>query len=291
MSDQDGTSSLEELFPVAETPPVETPPAPEVPETPIEPEGTPAIATPTEGQQAVTDKLSTTGQPTKTPDQLVQDRAYFQAEAQKAKEELKRIRDEFTQETAQPPTPPASTQTQPQKVEDRFATMSQEQLEDWIQTHPVEAMMAANEKAKQDILLALDQREQKKESELSFRMEQREANRFLNEFSQRNKITQDEFTQAKQYVDSIGIKGAPTAIAEMVTDRLIMQRLLTNTAAQVETVKADAAQKVKQQLLTVQPNAGTTPQSKSMTVNELVASKFKPSKEDAAIAGFFGRAN
>jgi hypothetical protein len=290
MADPDGTPSLEGFIPVAETPKVETPPAPVVPETPIEPEGTPAIATPAEGQQVVTDKPITTELPAKTPDQLAQDRAYFQQEAQKAKEELKRIRDEFTQGTAQP-TPPVVAAQQPQKVEDRFATMSQEQLEDWIQTHPVEAMMAAVEKAKQDIRSENVIQATKDSQELAFKLEQREANRFLNDFAQRNKITQDEFGLAKQYVDSIGIKGSPTAVAEMVTDRLIMNRLLTNTAAQVETVKADAAQKVKQQLLTVQPNAGTTPQSKPMTMDELVASKFKPSKEDSAMAGFFGHTN
>lgn len=285
MSDQDGTPSLEGFLPVQETP-KETPPVTEVPETPAVTEGTPAQPDPQSEQPVVTEQPTVAG---KTPEQLDKDRAYFQTEAQKAKEELKRIRDEFQPGTAQPT--PSVEQTVATKQVDRFQSMSQEELENWIAAHPVEAMMAANEKAKHDILTALEQREAKKESELAFKLEQREANRFLNEFSQRNKITQDEFNSAKEYINTLGVKGSPTVIAEMVTDRLIMQRLLTNTAAQVETVKANVAQQVKQQLLTVQPGAGTTPAPKQLTPDEIVASKFRPSKEDKALAGFFGGPN
>lgn len=284
MSDPDGTPSLEGFIPVQETP-KETPPVTEVPETPAVPEGTPAVADPKVEQPVVTEQPTTVG---KTPEQLEQDRAYFQTEAQKAKEELKRIRDEFTTGTAQP-TPQAVTPVTPQV--DKFQSMSNEELENWIVAHPVEAMMAANEKAKNDILTALEQRESKRESELAVKLEQREANRFLNEFGQRNKITADEFSEAKEYINSMGVKGSPTVIAGMVTDRLIMQRLLNNTAAQVETVKAQVAQTVKQQLLTVQPGAGTTPAPKQLTPEEMVASKFRQSKEDKALAGFFGSPN
>lgn len=284
MPDQDGTPSLEGFLPVQETP-KETPPVTEVPETPAVTEGTPAQPDPKVEQPVVTEQ-PTTG---KTPEQLEQDRAYFQTEAQKAKEELKRIREEFQPGTAQP-TPPAEQPVVARPV-DRFQSMSQEELENWIATHPVEAMMAANEKAKQDILTALEQREAKKESELANKLEQREANRFLNEFSQRNKITPDEFNSAKEYVNALGVKGSPTVIAEMVTDRMIMQRLLTNTAAQVETVKANVAQQVKQQLLTVQPGAGVTPQPKQLTPAELIAAKFKPGAGEKALSGFFGSPN
>lgn len=292
MSDQDGTS-LEKFLPGAEPLKPETPPQPEVPETPPATEGTPSPEAPaTEPVVEPQEKQEPTAPPQKTPEQLAQDRAYYQAESQKAKEELKRLRDEFAQITA-PQTPSDAKLNVPQTgtYAERLKGMTTEQIEQWIAENPHEASLAAQEKIKSDILGEIEAREQKQNADLTFRLETREANRWLNEFNQRNKITADEFKEATDYVTSLGIKASPTAIAELVTRQLIAQRLLTNTAMQVETVKADAAQKVKQQLLTKQPGAGALPASKPMTYEESVAAKFTKSKEDKALAGFFGSPN
>jgi len=250
----------QELENTRETPKEETPPEGDVSEEEKPAEETPAKSDSEEEQPE--EKTE------KTPEQIEQDKAYFQAEAQKAKEELAALQSKEREEPAAPDivAPPPPPQPQP--------SLSKDDLNTFLQDHPAEGFAAIAEYMAKEVKTALGQ--YTKEVELE--ADNREANRILREFCSKNSISKDELQTATDYVKQLGVKGTAAGVSSMVIDRMILNRVLEHGQETVTAAQAKAAAAAKAQSLTAQPDGAGSPPAKKMTGEEVLAGKFKPTK-------------
>lgn len=238
MTDQDQNGNLE-------TPPDGNVQQPETPSDTPSPEGdqptpgTPAQPDPEDGKPEE--------KPGKTPEQIEQDKVYFQAEAQKAKEELAALQSKEREEPAQPdvaaPPPPSDVATPPPP------SLSKDDLNTFLQEHPAEGFAALAEYMATEVKAALGQYTKGEE----LKADNREANRILRKFCSENSISSDELQTATNYVKQLGVKGTTAGVSSMVIDRMILNRVLEHGQKAVTAAQAKAAAALKAQALTDQP--------------------------------------
>jgi len=248
----------QELENTRETPKEETPPEGDVSE-----EEKPAEETPVKPDSKEEQPEEKTE---KTPEQVKDDAVYFQAEAQKAKEELAALQSKEREEPAQPDVVAPQPQPQP--------PLSKDDLNTFLQDHPAEGFAAIAEYMAKEVKTALGQ--YTKEVELE--ADNREANRILREFCSKNDISKDELQTATDYVKQLGVKGTAAGVSSMVIDRMILNRVLEHGQEAVTAAQAKAAAAAKAQALTAQPDGAGSPPAKKMTGEEMMAEKFKPTK-------------
>lgn len=214
-------------------------------ETPvaIEPEGTPSATVVTEEQtteetpappDSEVDAAAKTDDG-KTPEQVKEDAAHWQTEYQRSQDELAQLRGE--PET--PATPETSPTPQPHLTDEEV----DEQLRD-----PRVQMQVQAEQTRQIIRSELaDERH---------RMASTEANRVLQDFRHKQGISDENFKAAEKSILDSGLKGSPAAISSAIIKELNYQRMTGHMAERTTQVEAETADKVKRQMLTVQPGAG-----------------------------------
>lgn len=279
-----------ELTPGQETPPAETPPAtPSSVETPAAPE-TPAQ--PISGEvetPAAPAEVPTAPPAEKTPEQVAADKAYFQDEARKAKEELSALKSAppETPPAAEPPVPavPATPATQPPYGEP--PPYDGQDVNTYLRDNPVAALTIMTDTLKQHLNETLEKHDQRRE----FESQQRESNRVLTNFCANNDISRDELSEAHTYVKNSGLNGSPVAITSTIIDRLQFQKLVGSGHTVVMDAAAKAAAAAKTAALLMQPDGSlpATP-AKPTTPEEIVRSKFKQSPQKVKIDEILGRA-
>lgn len=232
MTDQDQNGNLE-------TPPdgnvqqPETPPDTPSPEGDQPTPGTPAQPDPEDGKPEQ--------KPEKTPEQIEQDKVYFQAEAQRAKEELAALQSKEQDEPAQPDVVAPQPQPQP--------PLSKDDLNTFLQDHPAEGFAAIAEYMAKEVKTALGQ--YTKDTELQ--AENREANRILREFCSKNGVSKDELQAAVSEVEQLGIKGRSAGVCNVVIKHIVLGRMLEHGQETVTAAAAKATKAAKVQALTEQP--------------------------------------
>ncbi len=256
MSDQD-------QIPAVETQVTETPLQTVVPEgAETEPE------TPAESNSEQQKEPAATHK--KTPEQVNKDRAHFQREAQRVKEQLAALSGEPEKADERP----LEQQYPVVDRRDQRRDLTKDELNEFLRENPAELGVALAEYLSHTVKSELS--EFRKNQEVA--AQNREANRILREFCSRNDISNDELNAAASYVKQIGIKGSPAGMSSLIIDRVITNRVLGNINQTVTEAAARASAAVKAQTLTTQP-AGHVPEEKpkTITAEEIISSKYGPS--------------
>ena len=194
----------------------------------------------------------------KTPEQIEEDKKHFQSKFQETNEELKALKEKYSQPeetTENVPQPQPTTDTN--LGNDRFASMSQEEIKNELREDPVLLAEVQRYQLKEEIGgMIRDIRKEERVSE-RFQAESDDADRFLRNFVQKNGLELSDLKQATEDIQARGIKGSPSAIASAVVDNLNLKLVLGHRGTEVEKAKAEAARAVKSQLRTTQPIGAT----------------------------------
>ena len=86
----------------------------------------------------------------------------------------------------------------------------------------------------------------------------------------------------------MGVKGRPSAIAELLVNHIEHARWLRGANQQVTEVAAEVSQAARQQALTVQPNGGQPPAATPKTPEEIIQAKFGTDRAKTVLDSFFG---
>lgn len=211
----------------------------------------------------------------KTPEQKAESTAYFQAEAQRAKEELKAI-----QET-QTPTPEVSeapaSRPQVQPGSSQPIPQTREELDEYVRDHPLDSFEAYGSVIRQEIRAELAEHRQM----VTLEGQSREANRVVKEFCARNKVSAETLKEAQGWISESGLKGSPASLSGAMIDRIQYLELIGNNDKIVLTKAAEAATAAQTQALTTQPET-VGPETKGpQTYEKQLAAKFGPTKADS----------
>ena len=207
-------------------------------------EGTPAESNPEEGTSE------------KSPEQLKEDSAHWQKKHQESQERLKSFESGLAQpeslfETKAEPEPDKKTVP---------ATTSAESQEDMDLAKLLEENPALGLAAVADHLdQRAEDRFQKAENKRQFQSDANDAERALKKFSVENKYSVDEYNAAVSEIKAMKISGHPQQIATLMAERMEKNRLLGGFDQAKTQAAADAAQAVKTQQLTTQPDGGSPP--------------------------------
>lgn len=272
-------------------------------QTPPEVEASEQVATkpekpaePDSGEQAPEQVPQEAGQaaevpPEKTPEQLEADRAFFQRKAQEEQAAKKEALDQL--EALQSASPqgeaaPAveekpATKTQPTVQPGPLpGSMTDEQLNEFLQDNPIELARAIRQGTAETVISILDEREKEQNianEKQSIANESFQTDKVLKQFADKHGIPQENIMAELESLKSQGILGRPSAMGRLVIDRLNLAKSKEIGQQQVEKAKADAAQAVTTQLLTVQPEGGgKVPTSEAKTREEAISDRFGPTK-------------
>lgn len=254
----------------------ETPATPETPsadvssEATLTPVETPASSNSTE-QQVETESKTTHG---KTLEQKAADAAHWQSEAQRAKEELRAIQTPEEEAPVVPqPQPQLQSQPQPQQP---AVPQSQDELNELLRENPMLGFEAFGNSVIDRIEAKIMEGEKRRELE----SQSREANKVVKDFCARNKVSAETLKSAQKWISESGLKGSPPAISGAMIDRIQYLQLINSNQETVIEAAAKAATAAQTQALTMQPETVVPDTQAPQTVEDQIASKFRPSKAD-----------
>lgn len=268
-------TTLDVSVPEQETPKEETPSA-TAPE-----EQTPPAEKPAQTDSPVEDA----GKPEKTPEQIADDKAFFQAESQQAKEELAALRGQAAERAEEKPTEGKPVAEKPTS---QFDQMSDEEVNEYLKEHPLDAMRIQETRQAQILKSTLGEMLDDRDRKSQYNHEAGTTRKVLNAFCQKHGISAEQFEEARSYFETLGIQANPSAVGELIIDRLQGAMVRGNIGKAQTNAAAQAAQAVKQQLLTQQPTTQGQPDASTpKTQEEVVAAKFGESKAKAALDSMF----
>lgn len=220
----------------------------------------------------------------KTPEQLREDKAYWQTRAQEALKELEKAK---VRPVEEPPAPAPVQQPQP-IITQQTPQLTEDEIDEMLRDKPALALQVLAAHNKQQLETMLNDREKAKEVAQSFQREKEVAATVLDRYINENKISEDEVKEAVGHMAQMGIKASPAGANDYIIKHIEFQRLLQTAARSVEQVKAEAAQAVKVQALTQQPGGGQQPapaQPKSTT--DLIKEKFSRTRGQKVLDELF----
>ena len=264
MSEEEQGTKVEETVPDQETQVTETPPEAEVPK-----EQETAPETP-----ATPDSETETATPEKDIQQLKDDRAHFQTEAQKAKQELADLRPEQVE------TPDVSRETPANELDN----LTNEELNERLRDDPILMMKIQNEHLAKTVQRQIDDNALQAQTNA----EESSTKKILRTFCAEHKITAGQFESARNYISERGINASPSVIGELLIDRMNMAMMQDGISQSSTQAAAKAAQAQKTQTLTTQPGASgpsATPEPK--TQEQVIQDKFKRSTSQSAIDSLY----
>jgi hypothetical protein len=268
-------SPIENIVANEETLQEETPP--ETSEEQVETEETSAEEADSKGDPAA-DQI----------EELKKQKAYFQTESQKAKEELRRYREKGDELGMFDERPEERPQEIPRQVKsdgatDRFSDMTDEEVNDYLRENPLVAMQLQNEAFGQK----LEQFSKIVEAKTAYQKEAEFTTNKLKQFIEKHNIPSEKLLEKRDKFAEMGIKAPPTTIGQLIIDDFNNEMRSKNIQNEVIKEKSKAAEAVKRQALTQQPGGSAQDQPKELTYEEMLAAKFKKSKEASALDGLF----
>ncbi len=205
----------------------------------------------------------------KTSEQLEADRAFFQKDAQDTKAQLRAMQKKETQ------LPIAAKSVQPQQTQQN--QMSLDDMNDQLRDNPT-LMLQAIAQQNNDAVTNMRQELQR---DIELRSQSDEANRIVKDFASRHKIDPKHVNEARKSIEDMGLKAEPAKMAELTL--MLAQSNMSRDNGNIGATQAaaDAADKIKQQQLTVQPEGGSPSSPKSVSYQEGIAGKFtKPQNKN-----------
>jgi hypothetical protein len=280
-------TGLAGFVPESETPTEETPPVEAAPE-----EQTVESEKPAETNSEETAVEDDSG---KTPEQRAEDAKHWQTEYQKLKasrdEALKELTDPTQDVLADDSSPKTAaeivTEKGPELSPEKVDGMTDDQLNEMLREDPILAMRVMQEQTVHTFRDEIAKQAQTQEAQRNFQLEKDRANAALNRYIDDNNVSADEIAAAKKSLDALGVKAAPRGIAAMLIKDIENRRIQQHLSERTQQVAAETSQQVKQQALTVQPEAGKPAPPQPKTVEEAIVEKFGPSKEKTVVDGFF----
>ena len=276
--------SLEGIVPDQGTP-QETPPETDAPD-----EQKTEVEKPAESDS--TSAPADAAPPEKTPEQLKADRAFFQEDAQKTKAELARLREQGQQPSEQPVTATEFQAKQPSAPDwiSNLGNLSDEELNDKLREDPLLQMQVQEYRQEQRLTKMLDQRDAATKADALLEHESRQTQKALDVFRDKHNVPQEQYDEVLQELKTLGLKGRPPAIGELIMDRLTARQMSGNLQVVATEAAAKAAQAQKTQVLTMQPDGGgPQPDATPKTQEEKIAGTFTPSRENTVLQGLFSK--
>jgi len=287
-NEQDAQETELGFVPEAETPTEETPPTEVAAE-----EQKPEAEKPEEsdsGDETVGESSE------KTPEQRVEDAKYWQGKYQDAVKEKSFTADDALSEltgSSKDILPddsfagPGDDLGKSGLTSEQLSNLTNDDLNAMLREDPSLGMQVMREQIIHDMKEIVTKQSEADSSRSAFKLEKDRASSALNRYISENDVSVEAIQSAKQTLDNLGVKASPRGVAAMMIKEIENQRMRQYLSQKTQEVAAETSQKVKQQALTIQPDAGKPAPPAPKTVQDSVADKFKPSTAKGVVDGLF----